>query len=256
MEHSEMLAGQTALVTGAGSHGIGRAIASTFAAAGADVAIHAYGDRSAADELAREVGRLGRRAVVLTADLSAPAAARDLVQRAIAELGKLDIVVSNAGTVVRKPILECTDNEFELMLGVNLKAYFACAQEGARHMVERGHPGRIIMVSSINQQRPMREQVLYCATKGGVMQLARGLALELAPYDITVNLIAPGTIETDFNRHLLVDASFRKLRENPVPLRRLGSPEDVAAAALYLVSPGAAYVTGTTITVDGGLSLV
>lgn len=255
-EPSEVLVGQTALVTGAGSRGIGRAIALTLAAAGADVAIHAYGDRSAADELALEVSRLRRRAVVLTADLSIPAAARDLVRRAIAELGKLDIFVSNAGTVVRKPILECSDDEFDLMLGVNLKASFAGAQEAARHMVQRHHPGRIIMVSSINQQRLTREQVLYCATKGGVMQLARGLALELAPYDVTVNLIAPGTIETDFNRHLLVDPGFRKLREEPVPLRRLGSPEDIAAAALYLVSPGAAYVTGTTMTVDGGLSLV
>ena len=246
------LNGQRALVTGAGTFGIGRAIAWALAEAGADVAIHAHGDRQAADALKRDIGALGRRAEVFTADLSRPEAARGLVNAAIAALGGLDILVNNAATVVRKPFLELSDEEFEGMIAVNLRGYFAAGQQAARHMAARGGPGRIIMVSSINQQVVVRGQSGYCATKGGVMQLAKAMALELAPHGITVNLIAPGTVETDFNRHLLADPAFRRLREDPVPQGRLGAPEDIAAAALFLASPAAAYVTGSTVTVDGG----
>jgi NAD(P)-dependent dehydrogenase (short-subunit alcohol dehydrogenase family) len=249
------LAGQVALVTGAGSLGIGRAIAWALAGAGADVAIHAYGDRQVADALCRDIRGLGRRAEVFMADLGRPEAARALVADTLAAFGTLDILVNNAGMSVRKPFFDLDDDDFERMIGLNLKAYFAAGQEAARHMAARGHPGRIIMVSSANQHLVVKGQALYCATKGGVMQLAKAMALELAPHRITVNLIAPGTIETDLNRHLLVDPAFRKLREDPVPLERLGTPEDIAAAALYLASPAAAYVTGATLLVDGGLSL-
>jgi NAD(P)-dependent dehydrogenase (short-subunit alcohol dehydrogenase family) len=253
--HEGSLEGQVALVTGAGSHGIGRAIAAALAARGADIAIHAHGDPAVAEALGAEIRRMGRRAEVLMADFSDPSAARGVVGETIARLGKLDILVNNTGFVVRKPFFELTDGDFDAMLAVNLRSYFAGAQEAARHMVARNFPGRIIMISSVNQQLVVRGQACYCATKGGVMQLAKAMALELAPYRITVNLIAPGTIETDFNRHMLTDPAFRKLREEPVPLGRLGSPEDIAAAAVYLASPEASYVTGSTITVDGGLSL-
>lgn len=111
------------------------------------------------------------------------------------------------------------------------------------------------MISSVNQRLAVPEQAAYCASKGAVAQLARVMALELAVENITVNLIAPGTIETDLNRRLLSDPAFRKLREDPVPMRKLGQPEDIAAAAVYLASDAARYVTGATITIDGGLSL-
>jgi len=250
-----ILSGQVALVTGAGSLGIGRAIAWALAGAGADVAIHAFGDRQVADALCRDIRGLGRRGEVFMADLSSPRVARQLVADTIASFGKLDILVNNAGTVVRKPFLDLSDADFERMIDLNLRGYFAVGQEAARHMVARRHPGRIIMVSSLNQQLVVKDQAGYCATKGGVMQLAKAMALELAPHRITVNLIAPGTVETDFNRHLLVEPAFRKLREDPVPLSRLGTPEDIAAAALYLASPAASYVTGASMVIDGGLSL-
>lgn len=250
------LEGKVALVTGAGSHGIGRAIAVRLAEAGADVAVHGFGDPVGATELAEEIGNLGRRSLVLMADLSQPANGRQLVQQAIAGLGQLDILVNNAGTVIRKTFFEVTDDDFETLLAVNLKSYFACAQEAAAHMVQRrAHDARIIMISSANQQIVVRGQACYCATKGGVMQLARAMALELAEHNVTVNLVAPGTIETDFNRHLLQDPAFRRLREAPIPMGRVGSPEDIAGAVAFLAGKEASYITGATIVADGGLSL-
>ena len=138
---------------------------------------------------------------------------------------------------------------------MNLRGYFATGQEAARHMVARGAGGRIIMVSSVNQVTVNPGLAHYVATKGGVMQLARAMALELAPAGVTVNLIAPGTIETDLNRQALADPATRQARLARIPMRRLGQPEDVAGAAVFLASDAASYVTGATITIDGGLTL-
>lgn len=247
---------RVALVTGAGSRGIGRSCAIALARDGVDIAVHGYGDPAEASKLVDEIGGLGRDAEIFMADLSDPAAARDLVRRSIARFGRLDILVNNAGTVVRKPFFELTDDDFAYMLAVNLRGYFACAQEAAAHMVERGaEAGRIIMVSSAGQQVVVRDQACYCATKGGVMQLAKAMALELADHEITVNLVAPGTIETDFNRHLLADPGVRDAREAPIPLKRVGTPDEVATAVAFLAGVSASYITGATIMVDGGLTL-
>jgi NAD(P)-dependent dehydrogenase (short-subunit alcohol dehydrogenase family) len=196
----------------------------------------------------------GRRAVALPADLADPDAARALVRRAIAELGALDVVVCCAAVLSRVPFLDLTDAEWDRVHAVNLRGYFAVGQEAARHMVER-RSGRIIMVSSVNQVTVNRGIAHYVATKGGVMQLAKAMALELAPAGVTVNLIAPGTIETDLNRHFLADAENRRVKLRLIPMARIGHPQDVAGAAVFLASEAAAYVTGATIVVDGGLTL-
>jgi NAD(P)-dependent dehydrogenase (short-subunit alcohol dehydrogenase family) len=132
---------------------------------------------------------------------------------------------------------------------------FAVAQQAARHMVAARAGGRIVMISSVNQAHANPDIAHYVASKGGIMMLGRAMALELAEHDITVNLVAPGTIETDINRHMLADPAFRARKLAGVPLRRAGMPDDVAGAVLYLASASAGYVTGATITVDGGLTI-
>jgi NAD(P)-dependent dehydrogenase (short-subunit alcohol dehydrogenase family) len=249
------LEGKRALVTGAGSRGIGRAIAEALGTAGADVAVHHFGDDAAALELVSRLRAGGRRAVALPADLADPSAARALVRRAIEELGGLDVVVCCAAVLSRVPFLDLTDAEWDRVHAVNLRGYFAVGQEAARHMVARGAGGRVIMVSSVNQVTVNRGIAHYAATKGGVMQLAKSMALELAPTGVTVNLIAPGTIETDLNRAFLAQPGNRAAKLGLIPMDRIGRPEDVAGAAVYLASDAAAYVTGTTIVVDGGLTL-
>lgn len=245
----------TALVTGADSDGIGRAVALALAAAGADVALHWYRSREKAEQLAAAIDAMGRRTVLVEADMGDAKQARAAVRQAGESLGRLDILVCNAAKIQRKAFLEITDEDWASLHAVNLHGYFACAQEAARLMVAQGQGGRIIMVSSVNQAHANPDIAHYVASKGGVMMLARAMALELAGHAITVNLVAPGTIETDINRHMLADPEFRARKLAPVPLRRAGTPEDVAGAVAYLASAEAAYVTGATIVVDGGLTI-
>lgn len=249
------LEGKRALVTGAGSRGIGAAIAEALAAAGADVAVHYHGDGTLASELVDRIRASGRRAVALPADLTDPAAGRALVGRAVDALGALDILVCCAAVLTRAPFLDLTDAEWDRIHAVDLRGYFVTAQEAARRMVARGAGGRIIMVSSVNQATVTRGIAHYAAAKGGVMQLAKSMALELARTGITVNLIAPGTIETDLNRAFLSEGENRRAKLGLIPMGRIGRPEDVAGAAVFLASEAAGYVTGATIVVDGGLSL-
>ena len=249
------LEGKRALVTGAGSRGIGRAIAEALGAEGADVAVHYYGDGGVAGELVERLRASGRRAVAMPADLAEPVAARAHVRGAIDELGGLDVVVCCAAVLSRIPFLDLTDAEWDRVHAVNLRGYFAVGQEAARHMVARKAGGRIIMVSSVNQVTVNRGIAHYVATKGGVMQLAKAMALELAPAGVTVNLIAPGTIETDLNRGFLAHPENRQAKLGFIPMDRIGRPEDIAGAAVYLASDAAAYVTGATLVVDGGLTL-
>jgi NAD(P)-dependent dehydrogenase (short-subunit alcohol dehydrogenase family) len=246
------LSGRRALVTGAGTIGMGRAIGLGLAASGATVCFHYFGAADIAEAAAREAGN---GAIALGADLSDPTAARRLVADTIAAFGRLDALVYSAGALRRTPILEVSDAEWDYLHAVNLRGAFATSQEAARNMVARGEGGRIVIVSSVNQVTVNRGLVHYAATKGGLMQLAKGLALELAAHRITVNLIAPGTIETDLNRTILADPEIRRQRMPGIPVGRYGQPEDVVSAALFLLGDGADYVTGTTITVDGGLTI-
>ena len=254
MTTATTLAGRRALVTGAGSDGIGRAIALALAHAGADVAVHHLGQAPQAAALVTEIAALGRRSLALEVDFTDVAAARAMVREAIGTLGGIDILASTAAVLLRKPALETDDADWVRVHTVNLHASFAVAQEAARDMVPRGW-GRIVMVSSVNQWTPNPGLVAYAAGKAGMMQMARTLALELAATGVTVNLIAPGTIETDLNRAALADPAWREAKLDLIPMRRIGRPQDIAAASLFLAGDGAAYITGTTITVDGGLEL-
>jgi NAD(P)-dependent dehydrogenase (short-subunit alcohol dehydrogenase family) len=249
------LAHQTALVTGTDSNGIGRATAIALAHAGADVACHWYRDRAAVDALVQEIATLGRRAVAIEGDFRVAGVARRMVHEATEKLGAPGLLVCNAGMILRQTFLDIRDEEWDAIHAVDLKAVFQASQEAARAMIARGEGGRIVLISSVNQAHANPNIAHYCAAKGGVMMLGRAMALELAPHRITVNMVAPGTIETDLNRHMLADAAFRAAKLQPVPLARAGTPEDVAGAVVFLCSESAGYMTGSTLTIDGGLTI-
>lgn len=248
------LQSKKALVTGAGSHGIGREIALAFAREGADVALHHFKHPEVAAEIATEIRAMGRQAPIVEADISDPIAARKMVREAIAMLGDLDILVANAGTNLRKPFLEFTDAEWDYIHAVNLRGYFVCSQEAIRHLVARGRGGRIIFVSSANQKQVDPYMAPYCASKGGVMQLASSLAIEFAPHAITCNCIAPGMIISDITRTIFTGESAPR-HATRTPMGRLGESAECAGAAVYFASDDAAYVTGTSIYIDGGRSV-
>jgi NAD(P)-dependent dehydrogenase (short-subunit alcohol dehydrogenase family) len=249
------LDGKKALITGAGSYGIGRAIALGFAREGADVAIHYHSRPEVAASVVADIEALGRVSFSLQADLGEGEVCRQLVRDATERLGGLDIIVPAAAAIYRRSILEITDAEWDHMMALNLRGTFACATEAARIMRSRGTKGRIILIGSIVQQLALAGQIAYGTTKAGVAQLARGMAYELAADGITVNVIAPGATLTDFNREHLSDPKVRASREAAIPMGRLGDPGDMVEAAIYLASPGAAYTTGITIFVDGGIML-
>lgn len=255
MNNALKLAGKTALVTGAGSEGIGKAVALALARDGADVAVHGYMDHAAADRVSEDVRACGVRSRSYLADLSIPEQACTLVQAVVDDFGGLDIVVCNAGKTLRKPLLASSVDDFRDLLALNLEAYFAVSRDAAIHMRTTGRTGRIVMISSINQHVIVPGQGLYCATKGAVMQLAKAFAVELASDGITVNLVAPGQVRSDFNRHLFEDPAFAHASEQSIPVGRPGTPAEIAGAVTYFADPASSYVTGTTIIVDGGKSL-
>ncbi len=246
------LAGKCALVTGSSS-GIGRAIAQAFAREGADVVVHYDREKDEADEVVVELDKLGRRATAIQADVGVTAEAQRLVGDAIKALGHLDILVNNAGVEVRGPFVDVTEELYDFVLGVNLKGAFFAAQAAARHMIERGG-GRIINITSIHEDVAFLEFATYAASKGGMRMFMRAVCQELAPHGITVNDIAPGAIATPINKRTLGDGNLLQELQSVIPAGRLGEPEEVAAVAVFLASDEAAYVTGSTYCVDGGMS--
>jgi NAD(P)-dependent dehydrogenase (short-subunit alcohol dehydrogenase family) len=243
--------GKRALVLGAGTDGIGRAAVRALAEAGMRVAIHHRDEADAAAKLAVEVGG----GPVLAGDFSRPETARDVVREAARQLGGLDALVFCCARLLRKPLLETTDAEWRAVHDVNLAAAFAAGQEAARIMLDQTRAGRIVLVSSVNEFAPNAGLAAYAASKGGLKMLARVMALELAAHGITVNLVAPGTIETDLNRAALADPAWRAAKQALIPARRIGAPQDIGAVIAFLVSDAASYVTGATLVADGGLTL-
>jgi NAD(P)-dependent dehydrogenase (short-subunit alcohol dehydrogenase family) len=246
------LEGKKAFVTG-GSRGIGFASAMALARAGCDVVINHWQDSERASEAAQELQGEGVRAKAMEADVSDPQAVRQVVRDAAEWLGGLDVCHSNAGICRFKPFLELTDEDWERHNTINYFGGFYVGQEAAKIMVEQGRGGRIIFTTSVGAFRSEATQTHYCATKGGLQLLALGMAIELAPYDITVNCLAPGWIHTDINDEQSRDEeSVREWLKWNGPKGRLGEAEDCAPAVLFFASDDSAYVTGATISVDGG----
>ena len=251
---AKRLAGRTALITGS-SRGIGRGIARRFAEEGANVVINYAGARAAAEEALAEVEAAGVQGVVLQADVSSVEAVRQLVDDAVRACGTLDILVNNAGVELRAPFWEVTEAEYEKVMRVNARGAFFAAQAFTRHLRTTKRPGRIINISSVHEDVAFPNFAAYCASKGALRMLTRTLAVELGPLGITINNIAPGAIETSINTALLNDPAKLPLLLKQIPLGRLGQPADVAGLAAFLASDDAAYVTGSTFYIDGGLSV-
>jgi len=255
---TDRLAGKVAIITG-GDQGIGRAIVLRLAAEGADIAFCYRSNRSGAEEVITAItgdaggAAPGRKLLALQADVSDTAQIQNFVATVLERFGTADILVNNAGLERRADFWDVTEQDYDLVLNVNLKGVFFTTQAVVRHWMAARKPGKIINISSVHEELPFPHFATYCASKGGLKMLTRDLAIELAPYGITINNIAPGAIETPINRALLNDpAKLKPLLEN-IPLKRLGSPGDVAGVAAFLASSDSDYMTGTTLVVDGGL---
>jgi glucose 1-dehydrogenase len=252
------LEGKVAIITG-GDEGIGQGIALRLAAEGADVAFCYRRNRAGAEEVVNQItgGVSGaatrRKALALQADVSDTAQVHHFIATAFERFGTAHILVNNAGLERRADFWNVTEQDYDLVLNVNLKGVFFTTQAVVRHWLAAKQRGKIINISSVHEELPFPHFASYCASKGGVKMLARDLAIELAPYGITINNIAPGAIETPINKALLNDpAKLKPLLEN-IPLKRLGTPDDVAGVTAFLASADADYITGTTVFVDGGL---
>ena len=243
------LAGEVALVTGASS-GIGRHLAELLAVAGAKVALAARRvDRLA--EAAREIEAAGGECLPISLDVTRSDSVVATVAKAETELGPLTILVNNAGVVVSKPLFEHTEADWDHVVDTNLKGAWLVAREFAHHLVGRKRPGRIINISSVLGLRTIGRVPAYCAAKAGLTHLTQVLAMELARYGILVNALAPGYVDTDFNRAFFQTEAGKALISR-IPLKRLGQTEDLDGAMLLLASPAGAYLTGAVIAVDGG----
>ena len=243
------LSGRVALITGA-SRGFGRATALRFAQEGADLILNYHRAAEQAEEVARTARELGRRVVVIQADVSQQAEAVSLVARALDQFGRIDVLVNNAGVMHLKPFIESGPDTWGHEIGVNIWGVLYCTKAALPAMIER-RSGRIINLSSQLAAAGGENLAVYSATKGAVTAFTKSLAREVGRYNITVNAIGPGSIGTDMNRELFDEAQTRR-REAEIPVRRVGDPSDVAHAALYLASDGAAFVTGHMLMVNGG----
>jgi glucose 1-dehydrogenase len=256
-----VLAGQPALVTGANS-GIGRAVALGLARAGADVVVNYVANPGDAEAVAHEIEALGRRAIALQADVSKEDQVTAMFARAIDHFGTLHVVVSNAGLQRDAPYDQMTLEQWNTVISVNLTGQFLCTREATREFKRRGidqrlsvAAGKIICMSSVHQEIPWAGHANYAASKGGIMMLMRSIAQELAPHRIRVNSIAPGAIRTPINTAAWSTTSAYEDLMTLIPYKRIGEPDDIARAAVWLASDAADYVTGATLFVDGGMTL-
>ncbi|TMG29921.1 MAG: SDR family oxidoreductase [Chloroflexi bacterium] len=242
------LQGQVAVVTGAGQ-GIGKAIATRFASEGADIGIiDVNGEKAQATS--EDIRRIGRNALVSVADVANFHAVEAAIAKIVGELGRLDILINNAGIEKRAPFLEITPEDWQRQLDVNLSGTFFCMQLAAREMAKRGY-GRIVNLSSVAGLIGPIDLAAYGAAKAGIVGLTRAGALDLADFGITVNAIAPGPIETEL---MLGVWTAEALRERPQhgAIARFGTVDEIAASALFLASPESGFITGVTLSIDGG----
>src|SRR6266849_6834008 len=243
------ISGEVVLVTGASS-GIGRHFAEVLALAGATVALAARRtDRL--EELAREIEAKGGQCLALACDVTRQESIAAAIAVAEDRLGPLAILVNNAGVVVSKPLFEHSEDDWDYVVDTNLKGAWMAARDFAHHLAECKRPGRIINIASVLGLRTIGRVPAYCAAQAGLIHLTQVLAMELARYGILVNALAPGYVDTDFNRAFFQTEAGQNLIGR-IPLKRIAQPPDLDGALVFLASPASAYVTGAVISVDGG----
>jgi len=247
------LHGRRALVTGA-SRGIGAAAAEALAAAGAEVFVNYHSSRARAEELCARIAAAGGRATPLAADVGQLAEIRRMFDALEAAGGPVDILVNNAGIEIRHASADFDEATYDAILNTNLKGAFFCAQRALTHMRARGW-GRVINISSVHEETATGFCSPYAMSKGGMRMMMRELAREYARDGITVNNIAPGAIRTDINREVLADPAYEAKVNARIPAGFIGEPQDVAQLVVYVASDAARYINGTSLFIDGGLSL-
>ncbi len=257
----KLLEGQKALVTGAGS-GIGKAVAIGLGHAGADVVVNDIANPESTAAVCEEIERCGSRAIAIQADVSSEAQVQAMFKQMIEAFGTIDILVNNAGIQRDAPFDELTLKQWQQVIDVNLTGQFLCAREAIREFKRRGvnkavscAAGKIICMSSVHEVIPWAGHVNYAASKGGVMLMMKSIAQEVAPYRIRVNSIGPGAIRTPINRPAWETREAYDKLMKLVPYKRIGEPEDIARAAVWLASDEADYINGTTLFIDGGMTL-
>jgi len=243
------LKNRVAIVTGSG-RGIGRSIALELAREGAKVVVSDL-DLGVCEGVCEEIRYLGSEALAVECDVSKKNDVDAMVEETIQEFQKIDVLVNNAGVFLLKPFIELTEKDWDFILDVNLKGVFLCTSAVAKHMVGQ-KSGKVISVSSIAGSVGFLNASAYCASKAGIINLTRELALELSPHGINVNAIAPGVIATKMTEELLGDEGTRNVLLAGTPLGRVGRPEEIGRAAVFLASGDSDFVTGHTLVVDGG----
>ena len=257
----KILKGQTALVTGANS-GIGQGVAVALGEAGADVMVNYVADDEQADAVVKEIRRSGSQAVAYRADVSQEDQVQAMFRKMIKDFGTIDILINNAGLQRDAPIDQMTLDQWNQVIGVNLTGQFLCAREAVREFKRRGvvkevscSAGKIICISSVHEVIPWAGHVNYATSKGGVMLMMKSIAQEVAPYRIRVNSIAPGAIRTPINTMAWETPEAYNALMTLIPYKRIGEPKDIGRAAVWLASDYSDYITGTSIYIDGGMTL-
>jgi glucose 1-dehydrogenase len=247
------LQGKVAIITGSAT-GIGKAMAQAMAREGAAVTIDYVGhQQDAANGVVHDIEQAGGKALAVSADVSQLDQVQNLVAQTVQKFGRLDIMVNNAGIEEKHPFLEMPLEVWNKVIAVDLTGPWLGCQAAAQQMVKQGGGGRIINISSVHEDLPMPTNAPYCTAKGGLRMLTRTIAVELAPHQITVNNIGPGAIFTPIDADIEANPDLEKQLMAEIPLGRWGKPEDVAELAIYLASDAAAYVTGSTYFIDGGM---
>jgi glucose 1-dehydrogenase len=246
------LQNKVAIVTG-GNSGIGKAIALGLARAGANIVIDYISDPSATNALEREIVALGERAIGVDADVSRVDQLQMLVDAAVTQFGRVDVMVNNAGVETRTSVLDTTEEQYEKVLSINLKSAFFGTQVAAKQMIKQGGGGRIINITSVHEDWPMPGNTPYCLSKGGMRMLTRTAGVELAPHGICVVGVGPGAVATPINASTMKDPTLMAKLNAAIPLGRLAQPEEIASVVVFLAGEGASYVTATTIFADGGI---